>query len=480
MAIYSNCILMTLLLFIPLVFSLFLKKKKMLTEEYVCCTIIMTGVMLRLTYILYTGIVDRQHDVHDFFSDNGGHAEYILYFFRYRSFPDFDPREIWQFYHPPLHHIICAVWLTILEFFGIPAKFDGVHTLPFLTVVYSSLFCLFACKTFKRLDFKSTTLYLCTAFVTFHPTLIILSGSVNNDMLSSLFGMMAVFYTVKWSQDRKWYSIVMIALSIGLGMFTKLSVGLLAPAVAVVFLVVLIKQRKEIKKLIPQFLVFAVICLPLGLFWSVRNYVKFDVPLNYVPKLSDDSFQFIEKSGLERFTDWSLYQISSPFVQWGGDTTYKEFNPIIALLKNSMFDEGTFFDRSITLQSFCTALFFVNIILVVFALVGLAVFLFKNKVQKIEIKLLLAVTGVVIFGNYCIFCVNYQHICTQNMRYCVPLIFVGAASLGYFVDKFKESKKSILKKSVPFVKGMMTAFCSLSIFVYMAMMYYITYLSTIL
>lgn len=474
MAVYSNCILMTLLLFVPALFAVFLKKKKLLTEDYTCCTIIMTGVMLRLAYILYTGIITRQHDVHEFFSDNGGHAEYILYFFRYASLPDFDPREIWQFYHPPLHHIICAVWLRILEFFGVPAKFDGVHTLPFLTVVYSSLFCVFAYKTFKRLNLKSTVLYLCTAFVTFHPTLIILSGSINNDMLSSLFGMMAIYYTVKWSQDRKWSGIIMIALSIGLGMFTKLSVGLLAPAIAVVFLVVLIKQHKEIKKLIFQFTVFAVICIPLGLFWPVRNYVKFGVPLNYVPKLSESSSQFIAKSAVERFTDWSLYQFSSPFVQWG--STYKEFNPIIALLKNSMFDEETFFNGNITLQSFCTALFFVNIILVAFALVGLVVLVFKNKKQTLEIKLLLVTAGVTVFGNYCVFCANYPHICTQNMRYCVPLVFVGAASLGFFIDHFKESKKSPAYKSVSLVKGLMTAFCSLSIFVYTVMLYYSVYI----
>ena len=60
----------------------------------------------------------------------------------------------------------------------------------------------------------------------------------------------------------------------GLGMITKLTVGLLAPAMAAVFLTVLIKKRAEWKKLIPQFIVFGVICVPIGLSWTIRNAVK--------------------------------------------------------------------------------------------------------------------------------------------------------------------------------------------------------------
>lgn len=473
MTAYLNAVLMVLLLLMPLCFGLFLKKKKLLNEDIVAYLIILSGAILRLIYITYTDVNTRQHDVHGFFANEGGHAEYICYLLENHHLPDFDPREIWQFYHPPLHHIICAVWLSVLEFFGVPAKYTGVNTLPFLTAIYSTLFCVFAYKAFKRLGLKSETLYIGTALVTFHPTLIILSGSVNNDMLSSLFAMMAIYYTIKWSQDRKWFDIVMIALSIGLGMFTKLSVGLLAPAIAMVFLIVLIKQKKEIKKLIPQFALFAVICLPLGLFWSVRNYIKFGVPLSYVPKLSEDSSQFINKTVLERLTDWSLPQFASPFTQWemyGGE--YNEYNPFIALLKNSMFDESTFFSGSITLQSFCTALFFVNIILSVFAAIAIILTLLKNKDIKVEIKTLLGLVFAVVFGNYISFCINYPHVCTQNMRYCVPLIFVGAAFLGMFIDKSKESKSKLYKSSAQVLTRCSVTFCILSAFVYTALLFY--------
>lgn len=464
---FITSVSMSILLFSPLAFAFFLKKQKMLNDRIMCILIILMGLILRLIYLSYTTNFDRQHDVYYFFYDDDGHAGYIVYLFENHRLPDFDPTTVWQFYHPPLHHIICAVWMTLLELIGIPAKYDGSNTLQYLTLIYSVLFCVFAYKTFVRLKIKSTALCISTALVTFHPTLIILAGSLNNDMLSSLFAMMAIYFTVRWSQDRKWLDIIMIAFSVGLGMFTKLSVGLLAPAIAAVFLMVFIKNIKEFKKLIPQFLVFAVICCPIGLFWSIRCYVKFGMPLNYVPKLSDSSGQYIDKSVFERLTNWSLYQFSSPFTQWlDTGKPYNEFNPFIALLKSAMFDEETFFNDSITLQSFCTALFFVNFIVVIFSLVAMIVTLLKNKSVKTEIKVLLGVLFAVIFGNYIIFCINYPHVCTQNMRYCVPLIFVGAAFIGMFINGAEESKSEIYKKSAVFIKKSSVIFCILAAFVY--------------
>lgn len=473
MRVYFNAVIMTLLLIVPFAAGFYLKKKKRLDSQIICWLILVTGLLLRIIYISYTDINIRQHDVHDFFEHNAGHAEYICYLFENRSLPDFDPRDVSQFYHPPLHHIICALWLTIVGKLGMSVETTGVNSLQFLTVTYSFLYTVFAYKALKLFKLKPETIELCTAIVTFHPTLIILSGNLNNDMLSSLLGMTAIYYTAKWAKDRKWLDIIMIAVSIGLGMFTKLSVGLLAPGVAAVFLYIFIKHIKDFKKLIVQFVVFGIICMPIGLYWSVRNYTRFGVPLNYVPKLSENARQYIDKSALERLFNWLPYQFASPFTQWTwNDAPYNEFNPVIALWKNAMFDEETFFTRSITLQSFCTALFFSGIILSLFSVAALFVMWYKNKSVKLENKILLTGVSLVVFGNYINFCINYPHVCTENMRYCVPLIFAGAAMIGMYIDKLSKSKNKYYKKSVSFLKNSMVVFCGLSIFVYTAMMFY--------
>lgn len=472
--IYINSCILTLLFVSPVFFGVFLKKKKLLNTETMCYLILLSGLLLRLIYISYTSVETRQHDVHTFFQNNGGHSEYILYLFDHRALPDFDPREIWQFYHPPLHHIICALWLTAVDLIGLDYRTVGVPSLHFLTVGYSFLFSVFAYKTLKRFDLSDKMLPICTALATFHPTLILLAGSVNNDILSAMFGMMAVYYAVKWSQDRKWSSIILTAFSVGLGMMTKLTVGLLAPAIAALFLTVFIKNIKEWKKSVLQFVVFGVICIPLGLAWSIRNLIKFDMPVNYVPLLDTTVGQYIDKSAFERIIDFRPYQIASPFTQWAwSGHPYNEFNPIIALFKNAMFDEGTFFERSITLQFFCTALFFVNIIISLFAVAGLVLMLWKNKNIKLELKLIVGIITAVIFGNYIIFCINYPFVCTQNMRYCVPLIFVNALAVGKYTEYAQEhSEKKYLLKSSDILKKCSYVFCLLSAFVYTAMSFY--------
>lgn len=113
------------------------------------------------------------------------------------------------------------------------------------------------------------------------------------------------------------------------------------------------------------------------MFRSVRNYIMFDVPINYVADLGNDSGQYINMPPVKRLFDFSLYQLASPFVQfeWNG-AAYNEFNPIIALIKSSMFDEGSFFENSAVLQLFCRALLLAGF-------VTAAVLIIRRYAQKI-------------------------------------------------------------------------------------------------
>lgn len=465
--------ILTILFAVPLLYGLYLKKMGKLTNEKLCGLLLIAGLVLRLCYITYTDENTRQHDVGQFYENNNYHSGYILYLMKQHHLPDFDPRDRWQFYHPPLYHTICAIILTIVDKLGFDHAQEGPRVLQFFTVAYSTLFSVFAYKSFKKLGIKDNGLVLATAIAAFHPTLIILSGSINNDILAALFQMLALYFTLCWARERKWYQILLIALSVGFGMMTKLTVGLLAPAIAAVFLTVLIKQRRKWKSLVPQFFLFGFVCIPIGMFWPVRNLIKFGMPLTYIARVSEDSGQYIDIAPFKRLTDWSLYQFASPFTQWKWhDRPYNEFNPIIALLKNAMFDEETFFKKSITLQSFCTTLFFAGSIVAVLSVVAVARLWKKREKLPLEDKLLLTITFAVIFGNYISFCLGFPQVCTQNMRYCVPLIFAGGASLGLMINRFKETKNALARTVRKAACMSVTAMCSLSAFVYIAMMFY--------
>ena len=252
-----------------------------------------TSFLLKFFYVCYTPITRRQHDVGKF-GDADNHAGYITYLLQHHQLPDFDPRGHWQFYHPPLHHMISALWLWLSEHvFGISnaAAQESLQTLP---LFYAMAIVITAYRILRHFRLEGMALYVPLAVVAFHPSFILFSGSINNDALSVVFILGAVLWTLKWYEKQTWESIVKIALCIGLGMMTKLSAAMVAIPVAAVFLVVLARQlRQRNWRILGQLGGFAVICFPLGLWYPVRNLVRFGVPLTYVQEMPENSVQYL-------------------------------------------------------------------------------------------------------------------------------------------------------------------------------------------
>ena len=169
------------------------------------------------------------------------------------------------------------------------------------------------------------------AILCFHPTLILMAGSINNDILSALLMMAAALWTLRWYRAPSFGRILCIALCIGLAMMTKLSGALVAPAVAVVFLIKLIQSRKAPGRLIGQYAAFGAAVFPLGLWWGVRNLLRFGTPITYVPMIADTDVQYIGHIPvLQRLFDFSPHQFSSVFMAWGNrNADYFEYNPTI-------------------------------------------------------------------------------------------------------------------------------------------------------
>lgn len=462
---------LTVLAVAPAALGFYLKRKNRLTADRLCMLLIFGGIVLRLMYISYTDVTARQHDVGDFLRKTSGHAGYIKYLLRNRHLPDFDPRLADQFYHPPLHHIIGALVLAAVRALGFDPLRTGPVVLQYIAAAYSSLFSVLMWRTLRHIGIKDEPLVLACAVSAYHPTLIILSGSINNDMLSIVLGTAAVFFTVRWSKERRLRDIIGAAFALGFGMMAKLSAALLAPAIAAVFITVLVKKRKEWKSLLTQFIVFGCICAPIGLCCPVRNLVMFGVPFGYIPALGKDSGQYISKTPVERITDWSLFQLSSPFTQWEWyHDDYNEFNPIIALLKNAMFDEDAPFIGSLTLQSFCTALFFAGAAVAAVSVFAVITLFSRKEKLPFELKLMFAVMYAVTFGSYIIFCFRYPQVCTQNMRYCVPLIVSGTAALGLLMRRAPKSGR-LTRCFAKAARGAIPLMCAFSAFVYAAQMY---------
>ncbi|MDD5924024.1 MAG: glycosyltransferase family 39 protein [Clostridia bacterium] len=499
-----------LLLLIPLGI---LAYKKKLNANNVLILILVAGFILRLCYVLYTNVnvfnitadniygqtyKERQHDVWSFqnvFEGGKGHAAYILYFFENGlKLPDFDPRVVNQFYHPPLHHMISAVWMRILSSFGF--SFERVITsLQFLPLFYSTISMVLCCKLFKELQLRSAGLVVATSLIAFHPTFIILAGSINNDMLSITFMIAAIYNTVVWYKSPNFKRILFIALSIGLGMITKLSVALIAPPIAVVFLIKLIEviryqksddkpvSKTTIKDVILQYIVFGVVCVPIGLSYALRNFIRFRVPLTYVQLLSPELEQYIgDYSLFQRFFSFADHPLSSPFLASGESnmSSYHEYNPFIAFLKTSVFGEYTLSNDMVALapdavHTLSFVLFWVNVIICIASLAMVVYTLVKkSEILSLPIKILLGGTYFLTLGSFVKFSIDYPHTCSQDFRYAVITLVIGAFAVGYFtenlyrkgsVNRWKKSTVEIA--SLTGIYSLTALFCLLSTLIYL-------------
>ncbi len=422
-----------------------------LTQKRALVLLFAAGFLLRLAYVLYTTVATRQHDVWHFsngdflFFQNQRHAEYIEYIAANLKLPYVDPTTVGlsQLYHPPLHHLIAGLWLRLNTALGLEYSV-AVENIQLLTLFYSSSIMVVAYRILRFFKCKGLSLFLPLSLVVFHPTFILMAGSVNNDLLSIALAIYALYATLRWTKKPTFKTIVPIALGIGGSMMAKLSGGMVAPAVALVFLWKwweAIRQKDgNGKRLFWQFALFGVICVPLGLWWQVKNMIAFGVPLTYVPALTENSGQFVGNyTPLERLLEFPHNSLKNVFVVWqnqGIQADYNEYNMLLALLKSSVFGEFTLFDSASELGihqagiTLSKVLFYANTLLVGCSLFS-GMYLFTKKEHRHSPAFwLFGVVWVVLLISYIRFCFGYPQTCTQNFRYGVPTLMAGCVWLG--------------------------------------------------
>ena len=431
-------------------------EKGLHTESWLLL-LIGAGFLLRLWYVLYTPVNVRQHDVFSFGADEPmtefvkyRHAEYIEYICRYLELPQVDPTAagLSQLYHPPLHHLLAGLWLRLQITLGSDYT-RAVESIQLLTLFYSSACMLLCGRLFYQLGLKGRGLILATAIVCFHPIFVLLGGSVNNDMLSITLGLAALSCTVSWYNAPSLRTILPVALTVGGSMMTKLSGGLLAPGIAVVFLwrawQDIRTDNTSYKRYIGQFAAFAVVCVPLALWWQTRNLILYGTPPAYVPGLSSQSSQYIGDYSLwQRLFGLPLDSLTNVFEAWESQgAAYNEYSIPLALFKTASFDENTLFAAGVNatesaglLASY--VLFYSHILLALIATVAMvAAWLKSCWLHSPPATAMLLVIWITLLFSFVTFCFRYPHTCTQNFRYLVPTLVIGAAFLGQLWEQLR-------------------------------------------
>ena len=392
----------------------------------ILAVISIAAIALRTFYVLYTGAEQRQHDMGEFDSDLGNnyHAEYIEYLIENHRLLNENVVQHWQFYHPPLHHIICAGFFSIYRNLA-PSMAHNWDALQCLSLVYSLITLVLARRFVELWNLSPKGRIIYYLAIAFQPQLIVFAGAINNDPLSVMFAVAALYLTLLWLNDEKksFLKLMGISVCIGLGMMAKLSAGLIAVPIGFVMLKVFFESSKK-ARLVWQYAVFLIVCAPLGLWYQVRSYILWKVPLTYVAVPDTVLNPGLVISGVPF---WKR------FLEFGEGVDY---NIIYETLNAAVFD-GDYYQEHMLLALIGYALLAAFTVFTITVLANMICCWIKD---RSIMNLIMTILVVAEIASYISFCFKYPYTCTMSFRYIVPTLIAGA----YYSGRSKEVSPNLL------------------------------------
>ena len=412
--------------------------KRFKTEDAVFA-VLAAGFILRAVMVLFTPLNFHQHDVSGFGPGfQGFHDDYIMYIYENQALPDGDVRDLGQLYHPPLHHILCAVFFKINSVI-FPARAGEINSLKTLPFIWSCGLVLFSLKIMRQFRLKGAPLVISLAFVCLHPQTVFLAIQVNNDALAAMLFAASIYLALRWYEKPELTTILFTAIAIGCAMMTKLSAGFAAFPVGFLFLVRLIRSFREkggkesvsAAGLIKQFVLFGLLVFPLGLWYPVRNYIEHKTPLTYVFVIDSSGGQDVWKYSVwQRLFAPSAESLKTPFMTFKDSSPAVDYNIFLSILKTSLFDERTFDSPYLTVMGRIMTVIAAAITLIcVICAVYVTVRLIRQKKMTAGFISLLILCAVLLISNIR-FCFAYPVVCTESFRYIIPVLPAAGVFMG--------------------------------------------------
>ncbi len=452
--------LMEIALAAIVLYSLYLAKKGELSAEKTVELIIAAGIVMRLGYMLYTSWAVRYHDVGTL--DGDGHAAYILNNILEGHLPQTDPKNN-QFYHPPLYHILSAMAIKLASILTRTSDYSSLLKYAAAVSCAASCFTLvFIQKIADALKIAKKYQLPIIAVAAFFPNFLLMGGRVNNDSLVTMFMVMSVYFTIKWFYQTDMKYVIALALSIGLGMMSKLSGATVAFFTGPVMLYKLYVGFKEKKPLpiIKQLAVFAVICFPLGLWYPIRNYILFDQPINYVLKMEPGTAVYTGNVAWhKRFLTAPVWEEFTQVYMQPND----DYNIFMIISRTAVFGEFEYGNVSAIVS---VALYYANLALMILSFAAMIFVLIKDKTRDWFCKYSMAAVWLITLVSYISVNITHPASCTADTRY-IPLAVVS--SLMYLAKAYEISGKGGNK--VLTVCANVTAVCAAAFAVLSCIMY---------
>lgn len=411
--------------------AVWLKFIDRLTTKKLIFLAILCGFILRVTYVAYSTVTMRQHDTDVYYTYDvitNGHFGYIMTIYSTGKLP---VTNDYQAYHPPLMHLLCALGIWIGNEFNIQLKLI-CELLQILPLFFTSSTTIIMTKIIKRMKLSEPMTVIAVLLTVFQPHGIILAGSINNDALMWLFFCISILYLMKWNEDTTMKNIVVIALSLGLGMMTKMSAALMIPIIAAVFIYKFVKNFKtSASNYYPQFTAFLLTSVPIGMWYPIRNYILFGQSFNYVPALGTDrliykgDFSLAERFGID-FAEF----FQGPFL------LNFDKNIWMILAKTASFDETCY-------GLFSWSAEIVVIINIIFIVVTIPAMVHVFTKERGFNYCVLGSIWFVLIASFIKFCFDFPYLSTSSFRYIYPTAMIGAIFIARSCELIKKRCKWI-------------------------------------
>lgn len=409
-------------------------------ENSLIILIVGIGIILRVGYMMYTDCTVRSHDLGKLDENGYGHASYILGLIKYGKLP---ADNMAQHYQQPFFYIFSsAVSFVVNKIIGHSDNYSYVNAAKIVSC-FASIVTIFAAHNiFKELKLQKKGVTIAMLFVAFMPAFIISGGTVSPDALSAMFMTLIFLYTLRWYNTGKIKYMIGTAFCYGFGVMTKISCAALAPITIGMIIYKFIKEKDSRMKIVLHSLTLGVISLPIGLWYSVRNFIEFGQKFSYVPNPGEAIYTG-NVSLFSRIFMINIHNlVKSPYC-----APFDDYNAPVYYLKSALFGEFSY-----QVPNIISVLLLISGIVVSVILVTAIIKLVKNIKQDRE-----TIIPLITFGFYylvsLVFYIKMPYGCSMDYRYMLFLTIPAAYIIGKY---YENTKKTVVKVSMIFFAAMTT------------------------
>lgn len=390
-------------------------------EEKILRWILLLGCIMRIGYTFYNGVFSRVHDVwyYDDYTQNSK-ASYLMWLIERGKLPD---TYEGQLYHQPFSYLFTAGVCKILQLMTYDRNIYFIGSIggKLGSCMASCMTLLFSLKLCEELKMKAENKILAMWFVAFLPGMYLAAGRIGEDAFSCLFAVMEIYTALKWYHNSNIRNTIYTAIAFGFGLQTNLSCILPMGLLVILVLEKMVGDHDAVKKYIGQMAIFAGIAAPLGMWFYVRNAIRFGIPFTYINEQEVGNILWTGEHSLwERFApiNWRNL-ISSPYAN-----AYEDYNLSTYFLKSEIFGEFSFEMGKVIPYT----LLIINLLMTIF----LIAFMFRLIIKREKEHDEWALMGM--FAFYLLFiCYSYYKEpfgCSMDARYFLIVPILKVVLLG--------------------------------------------------